>query len=148
MRHKFVLDVNTIIFAQDFRDAKGETDFAPATLIHLIAQNCHKLVCDESLRGKYLACLRDDRFEKLMKHLLYNSEKCELRDYLPNFPFEENLPPDDVQIVKLATFAKAVFVTSDGRLTTKIQELKISESHGLQVIDPVNALSLAETKDP
>jgi len=145
MKHKFVLDVNTIIFAQNYRDAKGKTDFAPATLIHLIAQNCHKIVCDGSLRKKYLDSLRDDRFEKLMKHLLFNSDKCEFHDYLPNFPFEENLPPDDVQIVKLATSANAVFVTSDGRLQTKIQELKISESHGLQVIDPAKALSLAET---
>lgn len=147
MKHKFVLDVNIIIFAQDLRDAKGKTDFAPATLIHLIAQNCHKIVCDESLREKYLDSLRDDRFEKLLKHLLFNSDKCEFHDYLPNYTFEKNLPTDDVQIVKLAIFANAVFVTLDDRLKTKIKELKISENHGLKVRDPIKAQSLAQTKD-
>jgi len=143
MKHKFVLDVNTIIFAQNFSDAKGNTDYAPATLIHLIAQNCHKIVCNEPLRQKYLENLRDNRFAKLLKHLLFNSEKCELCDYIPNYPFEKDLPPDDVQIVKLAVFAKAVFVTSDNRLKTKIRELKISQSHGLEVKDPKKAQSRA-----
>ena len=148
MKHKFVLDVNTIIFAQENSNAKGKTDFAPATLVYLIAQNCHKIVCDKSLRKQYLACLRDDRFEKLLKHLLFNSEKCEFKEYLPNYAFEKKLPPDDVQIVKLAVFANAVFITSDGRLKTKIQELKIPENHGLKIKSASEALSMVQTRNP
>ena len=148
MKHKFVLDVNTLIFAQNYCDAKGNTDYAPATLFLLIAQNCHKIVCDRTLRDAYFEHLSDDRFGKLLKHLLFNSEKCNFHDYLPNYPFEKNLPPDDVEMVKLAVFANAVLVTSDNRLKAKIQKLNISQSHNLKVKDPANAQNLAETKDP
>jgi len=148
MKHKFVLDENIIIFAQNYYNAKGNTDFAPATLILLIAQNCHKIVCDGSLREKYLGSLRDNRFGKLLRQLFFNSEKCEFRDYIPSYPFERKLPSDDVQIVKLAVYANAVFVTSDAKLKTKIRELKISQNHGLKVEDPTGAQTLAQAKDP
>ena len=143
MKQKFVLDINTIIFAQGYCDAKGNTDFTSATLVSLIAQNCHRIVCNNSLKKKYIENSKDLRFLRLMKHLMYNEEKCENREYLPHYPFEKDLPPDDVEIVRLAVCAQAIFVTSDLRLRAKLQELKIEEGFGLKVEDSLTAQSQA-----
>lgn len=146
MKHKFVLDVNTVIFAQNDSDAEGRQDFASATLIYLIAQNCHRIVCNISLKRKYLENLKDIRLARLMKYLMYNEEKCEDRNFLPEYPFEKDLPEDDVEIVKLAVLAQALFVTSDHRLVTKIRDLKLGDNFGLRVVDPLAAQVQAAEK--
>jgi hypothetical protein len=150
-KHTFLLDENIIEFAQKGQDAYGNEDYACATLIHIIAQNCHKVVIDSYLKECYRKKLKNSRqpggmmIIKLINFFIANSDKHAIPSVIIDLPYEDQIPTDDVPIVKRAVSMGAILVTSDVRLQEKIKKAKKPRNHNLKVLNPKEAIKHAST---
>ena len=157
MKYTFVLDESVILFAQNFSDQYGNEDFKSAHLVISIADNCHKIAINDYLTKKYYEKTSDiERIKqavsfkviRILKYMLKNPDKNVYLAFIPNYPFENEIPSDDLPIVKTAVRAQAIFVTADGRLRQKIEELELPQRHNIKVLYPEEALTYAQQKDP
>lgn len=151
MKHTFLLDENIIEFAQKGQDESGNEDFACATLMYIIAQNCHRVVIDSYLEERYRKKLKNSRqpggvmIIKLINSFRANSNKHAIPDVIIDLPYENQIPPDDVPIVKRAVSMGAILVTSDGRLQEKIEKANKPKRYNLKVLNPKEAIKYAST---
>ena len=67
--------------------------------------------------------------------MLNNPYKNIYLTFNPDYQFENEIPSDDLSIVKTVVHAQAIFVTSDGRLRQKIEELELPQKHNIRVLD-------------
>lgn len=157
MKLTFVLDECVVLNAQNFCDEQGNEDFTSASLMLTIATNCHKIAVNDYLKKKYFEKTSDiDKVRhtismkviRVISHMLHHSDKNISVAYTPNYPFESEIPNDDLPIVKTAVFTRALFVTTDGRLRQRMLELEIPQRHNIEVLDPKQAISYAQTRDP
>jgi len=147
MKHTFVLDECVILFAQNFTNEHGNEDFTSSTLMHSIIVNCHKIAINEYLAKKYfekIEAAKGLHIIRLINHLLRNIDKYIFLTFAPDFPFEREIPVDDLPIVKTAVHTQALFVTADGKLRRKIEELEIPRKYNIKVLDPKEALPYAQ----
>jgi len=153
MKHTFVLDECVILFAQNFTNEHGNEDFTSAALMYSIAVNCHKIAVNEYLANKYYEKIKAAKqtfgspIIRLINHLLRNTDKNIFLTYIPDFPFESEIPIDDLPIVKTAVHTRSLFVTANGKLRRKIEELEIPRKHSIKVLDPKDALPYAQAAD-
>lgn len=157
MKYTFVLDECVVLFAQNFSDQYGNEDFKSAHLVMSIADNCHKIAVNDYLMKKYYEKISDIERKRqtvsfkvirIIKHMLKNPNKNVYLAFIPNFPFENEIPSDDLPIVKTAVHSQAIFVTVDGKLKQKIEELGLPKRHNIKVVHPKEALTYAQQKDP
>lgn len=157
MKLTFVLDECIVLNAQNFCDEHGNEDFTSAALMLAIAMNCHKIAVSDYLKGKYFEKTSDIdevrhtismKIIRVINYMLHNSDKNISVSYTPNYPFDNEIPNDDLPIVKTAVFTRALFVTADGRLRQRMLELEIPQRHNIEVLDPKQALSYAQRRDP
>jgi len=157
MKYTFVLDECVVLSAQNFSDQHGNEDFKSAHLVISIAENCHKIAVNDYLMKKYYEKISDVdsirqpvsfKVIRIIKHMLKNPNKNVYLAFIPNYPFENEIPSDDLPIVKTAVHTQAIFVTSDGRLRQKIEELGLPQRHKFKVLYPKEALIYAQRKDP
>lgn len=157
MKYTFVLDECVVLFAQNFSDQYGNEDFKSAHLVISIADNCHKIAVNDYLMKKYYEKTSDIEHIKqtvsfkvirIIRYMLKDSDKHKYIAFIPNYPFENEIPSDDLPIVKTAVHAQAIFVTSDRRLRQKIEELELPQRHNIKVLCPEEALMYAQQKDP
>jgi len=150
MKYLFLLDENVILSAQNWMDQHGKEDLTSSILLQNIIYNCHKLVINEYLLDKYYkktsktATYSMKVIRLLKQNVLINSKKHEWVYELPSLQFEDKIPEDDLQIVKMAFLTRALFITMDSRLRGKLEELKLP----LTILEPKDALEFAQLKDP
>lgn len=149
MKYHFLLDENVLHHAVKGVDAQNNTDFTAAQLVLLIGQNCHRIVVNGFLHGRYLAHIKDLEASKsgvlqplfFLKELIRNSAKVvwEHQDppQLPNCP---GIPREDADMVRAALVSRPVFVTAEANLKSAINEC---EALHLRAVDPAEAIPLA-----
>ena len=153
MKHRFLLDENILHFAIKGVDRDGNPDRTSTQLVQLVAHNCHSIILNEFLRGRYwfhvnqLITERDRTFALepvfFIVQLLKNSLKWVLRsEECPQLPQGAPIPNEDIEIVRLALLAGAVIVTGDEDLQTAVNN-SAGVLH-IQALTPGQALNLAE----
>lgn len=148
MKHKFVMDENTVVSALTLEDDQGNSDLTCAQLWINIANNCHSIVLNDYLRHGYYEMAGRVRerglgFMKILNHVTKTLGKTEYISHLPNPHWTAKLPSDDVPIVLLAVQSRAVLVTSDSRLRTALQSVSATETNNLLVLTPQDAVPLS-----
>ena len=150
MKHRFLLDENILFFAVKGTDAQGNADSTATELLRRIGTNCHKIVIDPELAGKYGKHLKQlERVstpamnpEEFFREFLVNEAKTAIELYAPaELPAGTKFPAKDVHIVKLALRSKAVVVTEDIPLR---DSLTIQQALGLTALNSLAALELAK----
>lgn len=124
-----MLDENIIILAAKMENEKGEPDVTCLRLLLDIIQKCHTMVCSGNLLERYLRVISNlagkhqSSVPKLLQMAIIIKAKVQLINYLPKLSNENQIPPDDVEIVRLANHANATLVTIDSRLKEAMKRL-------------------------
>jgi len=153
-----VLDECVIVQAITGRDEKGIEDFTPLLLLSTIFRRCSSLFIatnpylhrklrekiNDYKRGMNRSELRSVSSIRLVESMLRDTRKNHFLDTQDPLPEESNLPNDDAPIVRLTVEAKAILVSTDGRLADRIREEKLDEKYRLQVVRPKEALDEIE----
>ena len=147
MKHKFVMDENTVVSAYNLEDDQGKQDFTCAQLWLNIAQNCHRIALNDYLLEKYRKKTTHAqnpglKIVRIIQYLMTNSNKNEFLAYSPAYDWTSNLPSDDASIVLLAIQSGSVLVTSDLRLKAKLASLSYPQVKSLKVLSPKDAVPL------
>jgi len=142
-----------LIFAIKKQNAKCEDDETCTNLIQLIGQNCHRIVVDKTMRGKYRGRL-DGFFGKpeyltqtilFLTDFVYNSAKFIIETSeppgLPTVAFD-GIPKEDHYVVRAALISHPIIVTDEKALRDSINERR--DVLGLKAITPAEALELAK----
>lgn len=129
MKHLFLLDENILYFAVKGVDEHDRPDLTSAELLRLIAQNCHKFVLDKGLSERYWRHIRGlQRIGQpvqeaiwLLIQLLKNSDKAiQVVEEAHPPPEGIDFPREDIHILTLALFSKALIVSGDPGLRDAI----------------------------
>ena len=150
MKHRFLLDENILFFAVKGTDAQGKADSTATELLRRIGTNCHKIVIDPELAGRYGKHLEQlERVgtpamnpEEFFREFLVNEAKTAIELYAPvELPSGAKFPGEDVHIVKLALRSKALIVTEDLGLRNSILT---QQALSLTALSSSEALELAK----
>jgi len=118
-------------------------------LVNLIGNNCHSIVIDSELAGRYVKHLQ--KLEGVpspalapslfLANFLLNDAKVLLEPYAPaQIPEGAKYPKEDAHIVRLGLFFRALVVTEDNPLREAINTQPIL---GLKALTSEDALALA-----
>ena len=149
MKHKFLLDENILYFAVKGVNTSGAPDCTATDLVDRIGSNCHRMVIDPELAGRYakhlqtLESVRPPAMEpsRFLNEFLLNSAKAFLEPYKPaQIPQGVKVPHEDIHIVRLAVQSGALVVTEDIPLREAINTQPVL---GLQALTSEQALVLA-----
>lgn len=152
MKHNFLLDENILYFAVKGTDEHDNPDDTAAQLVRLIAQNCHTIVMNPELVGKYEYHLR--KLENVpvpaiepaffLSQLIKNSAKTRM-EYAdpPELPAGSKIPRKDIHVVRAALLSRPLVVTADGPLRNAINA---QPSLGFRALTPAQAIVLAKEK--
>ena len=156
LSQKFVIDENTIIFAETLTDANGNHDTSSLKLIVDIEHNCHRIVLDRRLEKQYLKKfrqllldhkgLRSPTVVRILLSLQNNSSKADRIEYVPRLDGDDDLPDDNRDMVLLAIRTNAILVTQDDRLIRKFTSSEVSKTHNCTILGPKEALGFAQPK--
>ncbi len=133
-------------------DEAGAPDLTSQRLVNLIGQNCHRVVANDVLRGKY-----SDRMKELfgkpqflveaanfLLRILENSAKFEVESQSPpNLPTHARVPKEDVYVVQAALVSRPTVVTAERRLRDAINSQR-ELFGGLEALSPSEAVELAK----
>jgi hypothetical protein len=151
VKHRFLLDSNILYFAVKGVDEKENTDPTSAELVRLIGDNCHTVVTDKTLLGRYqyhiAQLFAQPRYQPqaaaFLVQILYNSAKLVIEiSEPPELPVGVRVPPEDEHIVKAALISYPLIVTSDEDLAKAIK--RHQNVLDLSVLSPREALELAK----
>lgn len=143
-----MLDENIIILAAKMENEKGEPDLTCLQLLLDIIKKCHTMICSDNLLKRYLRILSNlqgkhqSSVPKLL-HMAMGKGKIQLINYLPELSNENRIPPDDVEIVRLANHAKAILVTTDSRLKEAVERLP----YNIDVLTPHETYEFVQLLD-
>jgi hypothetical protein len=153
VKHRFILDIMVLFFAVKGENAKCERDETCANLIQLIGQNCHRIVVDRTMRGKYLGRLAElfgkpqyqTQTALFLLNVVHNSAKfiietSETLD-LPPAAFD-GIPKEDHYVVRAGLISHPIIVTDEKDLRDSINERH--DVFGLKAVTPAEALELAK----
>jgi len=151
----FLLDENILYHAIRGVDKHDQPDLTAQELVEAIAKICHGISVHPCLSERYQTTFkklrehppRSSAAVRFLRELLHNSSKrgYEMGD-LPLLPQGVQLPREDEEIVRAALISKPVIVTADEELEEAINSQQ--EKLGLQALDAVRALELAESENP
>jgi hypothetical protein len=113
-----------------------------ATDPYLNRKLCEKI--DHYKRGMNRSELRSVSPIRLVESMLRDTRKNHFLDTPEPLPEETSLPSDDAPIVRLAVEARAIFVSTDGRLADRIRQAKMDRKYSLQIMRPKQALDEME----
>ncbi len=142
-----------LFFAIKEENAKREHDETCANLIQLIGQNCHRIVVDRTMRGKYLDRLAEffgqPQYQTptalFLSNVVYNSAKFIIEtSEPPDLPAAtlEGIPKEDHYVVRAGLISRPIIVTDERDLRDSINERQ--DLLGLKAITPAEALELAK----
>ena len=142
-----------LFFAIKEQNAEREHDETCSNLIQLIGQNCHRIVVDRTIRGKYLGRLAEffDQPQYLtqtvffLTDFVYNSAKFIIEtSESPDLPATalDGIPKEDRYVVRAGLISHPIIVTDEKDLRDSINERQ--DVLGLKAITPAEALELAK----
>ncbi|HYS73771.1 MAG TPA: hypothetical protein VEO96_07310 [Thermoplasmata archaeon] len=148
---RFLLDENLLYEAHAGVNEKGREDYSAGRLVLAIADKCHKIALDNELRKRYQSKLKElesvrgqaaVNVSKVLNLIMRNSGKV----YVPlsrTTHLSGDVPDDDRPLVELAIDARALFITTDDRLISRLGKLSILTKHRLEVLRPEDAVGRA-----
>ena len=147
MTRIFVLDENSIIIACTGKDEKDNTNSIVSALILNIFNNGHKIAINKKIRDKYFKQLKNlERVKQflnvgsILHDALFDSTKMvELVGIKTEL---KNVKECDKEFVAVARHAKAVLVTTDGRLDIALGEAGLKSQ--IEVMRPEQANGIAQ----
>jgi len=129
MKSGFILDENIIELAAKVQNDKNDLDTSCATVILNIYNNCNHICCTEELLEKYRKKLKNmenriqsSNFIAKLLVLMQTRGKIHVEKNLPKLSKLENIPDDDIFLVKLAVKSKATLVSTDSRLKLSLEK--------------------------
>ena len=149
MKRVFLLDENIIVRAAKLEDDHANSDPTALRLALRIAEKCHRLALHQTIWEKYMRHLAGidtrqyvvSQAVSFLRNLIWNADKIDQQlDPLPEIPPGVTVPRKDHHIVRCALAAKALLVTTDGRLKDAIEACP---TLGLTALSPAEALALA-----
>ena len=156
----FILDENVLIAAQTGYNERGEPDPASFVLITNIIAICHSIVVDIDLWNRYQRLLAQpihqpihagQQLVRLLNEAVKITDKIRGLEQVqaPAFPEESSIPAgsqDDVRVtVRLAVQTRATLVTSDGPLRADLLTSEVTNTYGLTVVTPTEALDIVRS---
>jgi hypothetical protein len=150
VKHRYVVDLNVVRFAQTLTDEKGQRTLDSLRLVTELVARCHSLITCAELYRKYSKLadrLRDAGVAQgLSVFALANtaasvSEKWLRVSQPPAVKGDEQIPDDDRVLVRLAVANRANLVTTDGRLILAVTKTEILQKRGLQALTVQQALA-------
>ena len=156
----FILDENVLIAAQTGYNERGEPDPTSFVLITDIIVICHSIVVDAHLWNLYEQLLAQPthqptqighRLMPVFRNALQVTDKFRgfEQAQAPAFPEESSIPAgsqDDVPVtVRLAVQTRATLVTSDEPLRAGLRSSGVTNTYGLTVVTPTEALDLVQS---
>jgi hypothetical protein len=152
MKRRFVLDENIIVFAESLTDSKNQFNTMSLMVIALIIGNCDAIVADETLMTKYYEKFRSLQNDakgvrgpavtRMLTQLMNNSAKYIFSDSPAAIDGEEEIPREDVFLVRLAAATQSTLVTRDDELLTKVKESKINKRYSFEIGTPEEIFTL------
>ena len=152
MKHRFLLDENILHHGIKGVDRHDNPDFTAATVLRLIAVNCHTIVINRELLSRYWTHLQELFRERspyfqpafFVREFLQNSEKRSLEyDDPPELPSGVTIPSEDTHIVRAALVSRPFIVSADEGLREAINAQAVL---GLKALSPNEAVELASEK--
>ena len=134
-------------------DAARQPDKTCANLIDMIGRNCHRIVVDKAMNGKYESHLTEllaqpqyqIRVLRLFANVVYNPEKFFVEtSEPPEIPASavDAIPKEDHYVVRAALISHPMIVTDEEKLRNRINAH--SDVLALKAISPAEALELAK----
>lgn len=132
-------------------DEKENPDTTAQELIQLIGDNCHTVVADEVLRGKYASQVSEllgkpwllTQAADVILRVLENSAKFVVESLVPpEIPASVKVPPEDIHVVRAALISRPIVVTAEKKLLKSINSQK--DLLGLSAVNTAEALELAK----
>lgn len=142
MTTRYILDENIIELAAKGENDEGNSDFTCLTLILDILKKCDILYCSTKLLEIYRKKLKKmesnmirsaSTTAKLIKHMITQG-KIKVTDDSPKINNEEDLPSDDVYLVRLAVHTKSILVSTDSPLKEKSRDILMS--YNIKIVHP------------
>lgn len=155
-REIFLLDENVFIFSHTLENEQGEIDTSSSELVQAVMANCHGLALSQELLARYSR--KADAIQRegspvagtpvlpLMKEAAIIG-KLEYVSDPPPIVQETDIHDDDVPVVRLASAAAAILVTTDNRLRQRLEQSGIAFRNGFRVMRPEESLPYAKRGD-
>jgi len=142
-----------LFFAIKEENAAGQPDRTCASLTDLIGQNCHAIVVDKTINGKYESRLSEffghphylTQAALFLVNVVRNPQKFVIEtSEPPEIPTElvGSVPHEDRYIVKAALISHPIVVTDEVALLNAIN--RNHDVLGVKAITPAEALELAK----
>jgi len=147
-KKSYVIDECCIYHAARLVNEKNEEDFTAIHMLTAIKNHCDKILVNRKLLQFYhklinklqqqgnksiflLLKLIDDLIPNKSKFIFWETELYKL-------PNDEELPSDDVYLIRLAKITNSILITSDLRLIEKINPNKdgYSQKYQIHVLTP------------
>lgn len=138
-----VLDENIIILAAKVKDDQDNEDPTCSILLGDIYKKKDILKCSDELYLNYLEILKDlERTipssvytRKMLMNLMF-ANKIEFESYIPILSEENQLPPDDIYIVRLVVRTKSNLVSTDNRLKLSMENANVISKYNVRFMKP------------
>lgn len=152
MKHKFLLDENILYYALEGVAEDGRPDLTATNLVRLIGQNCHRIVVDRELSGRYVGHLRLKQlrtslilqpiefFNEFVLNWAKSSWESADPANPPVIPKAANIPVKDTHIIRLALVSQAMVITCDRALRLAINGYP---AFGVRALTPDEAIPFA-----
>lgn len=138
-----VLDENIITLAAKVRDDQDNEDPTCSILLGNIYNKKDILKCSDELYQNYLDILAvlertipSSVYTRKMLKYLMAANQIQFEQYIPTLSEENQLPPDDVYIVRLVVRTKSNLVSTDGRLRTSMENANIMSRYNIRFMRP------------
>ena len=144
MTEHYILDENIIELAAKGENDRGQSDFSCLTLMLEILKECHITHCSVELLQKYRGKLKvlerstirsASTVAKLIIHMT-NQGKIHVDPDPPKLKNEENLPSDDVFLVRLASHTKSTIISTDFPLKSKVKGRNLLQKYKIKILHP------------
>lgn len=152
LKNKYVIDECCIYHAANLVDKHDNEDYSSLIMLAGIIDHCDAILINDELLGNYRRIIsvlekNGDRSHyflvKILNNILPNQNKLvNWKSELYRLPFEEDLPPDDIYLVRLSKISNSILVTSDEKLVSKVEPNSVgfSEKYQIKIYTPLQVI--------
>jgi len=154
-KRKYILDENCLMHAANFEDWQGNESTTALRMITVIEDNCHGILVSNELKEKYLKNtipkITKNRYPAanavtvLIRNIMPAKNKFNYWNYkiYPLPVSEDEIPPEDLYLVRLAHCSKETLVTWDLDLIKALNpdENGLSEKYNIRVLNPEQVIA-------
>jgi hypothetical protein len=138
-----VLDENIIMLAAKVKDDSDNDDPTCSILLGDIYKKKDILKCSDELYNNYLRILKElertipsSVYTRKMLMNLIASDQIEFEPYIPVLSEENQLPPDDIYIVRLVVRTRSNLVSTDNGLRNSMESANIMSKYDVSFMKP------------